>query len=145
MSTNQFFFFLILMEASQNGCSFYLARFSLIKNLFNRDLNRWCLVYKFSLRFSGSKLLINLRRQFQVRQIFSCTLNFSCTSFRGICMQFVFKTTIPKMRNLCCRLLFYQNLLINTLLTSVFVLVNGIVFSRSNGLIIQCLIACLMN
>ena len=121
------------MEASQNGCSFYLARFSLIKNLFNRDLNRWCLVYKFSLRFSGSKLLINLRRQFQVRQIFSCTLNFSCTSFRGICMQFVFKTTIPKMRNLCCRLLFYQNLLINTLLTSVFVLVNGIVFSRLNG------------
>ena len=60
-------------------------------------------------------------------------------------MQFVVKTTIPKMRNLCCRLLFYQNLLINTLLTSVFVLVNGIVFSRSNGLIIQCLIACLMN
>ena len=49
------------------------------------------------------------------------------------------------MRNLCCRLLFYQNLPINRLLTSVFVLVNGIVFSSSNGLIIQCLIACLMN
>ena len=31
--------------------------------LFNRDLNRVCLVYMFSLRFSGSKFLIN----------FSCT------------------------------------------------------------------------
>ena len=35
---------------------------------FNRDLNRGCLVYMFSLRFSGSKLLINLRRQFRVRK-----------------------------------------------------------------------------
>ena len=41
--------------------------------LFNRDLNRGCLVYMFSLRFSGSKFLINLRRQFRVRKIFSCT------------------------------------------------------------------------
>ena len=38
--------------------------------LFNRDLNRGCLVYMFSLRFSGSKFLINLRRQFRVRKIF---------------------------------------------------------------------------
>ena len=37
---------------------------------FNRDLNRGCLVYMFSLRFSGSKFLINLRRQFRVRKIF---------------------------------------------------------------------------
>ena len=43
------------------------------------------------------------------------------------------------MRNLCCRLLFYQNLLINRLLPSIFVLVSGIVFIRLNGLIIQCL------
>ena len=31
------------------------------------------LVYIFSLRFSGSKFLINLRRQFRVRKFFSCT------------------------------------------------------------------------
>ena len=37
---------------------------------FNRDLNRGCLVYKFSLRFSGSKFLINLRRQFRARKKF---------------------------------------------------------------------------
>ena len=37
---------------------------------FNRDLNRGCLVYMFSLRFSGSKFLINLRRQFRVAKIF---------------------------------------------------------------------------
>ena len=30
--------------------------------LFNRDLNRGCLFYMFSLRFSGSKFLIILRR-----------------------------------------------------------------------------------
>ena len=36
---------------------------------FNRDLTRGCLVYRFSLRFSGSKFLINLRRQFRVRII----------------------------------------------------------------------------
>ena len=38
--------------------------------LFNRDLNRGCLVYILSLRFSGSKFLINLRRQFFLRKIF---------------------------------------------------------------------------
>ena len=38
--------------------------------LFNRDLNRGCLVYMFSSRFSGSKFLINLRRQFRARKIF---------------------------------------------------------------------------
>ena len=41
--------------------------------LFNHDLNRGCLVYIFSLRFSGSKILINLRRQFRARKFFSCT------------------------------------------------------------------------
>ena len=39
------------------------------------------------------------------------------------------------MRNLCSRLLFHKNFLNNRLLTSAFVLVNGIVFNRSNGLI----------
>ena len=37
---------------------------------FNDDLNRGCLVYVFSLRFSGSKFFINLGRQFRVRKIF---------------------------------------------------------------------------
>ena len=38
--------------------------------LFNRDSNRGCLAYMFSLRFSGSNFLINLRRQFRVRKIY---------------------------------------------------------------------------
>ena len=42
----------------------------LVPGLFSRDLNRGCLVYMFSLRFSGSKFSINLRRQFRVRKIF---------------------------------------------------------------------------
>ena len=41
--------------------------------LFNRDLNRDCLRYMFSLRFLGSKFLISLRRQFPVHKFFSCT------------------------------------------------------------------------
>ena len=40
--------------------------------LFNRDLNHGCLVQMFSLCFSGSKFLINLRRQFGALKIFSC-------------------------------------------------------------------------
>ena len=40
-------------------------------HLFSRDLNRGCLVYMFPLRFSESKCLINLRRQYRVRKIFS--------------------------------------------------------------------------
>ena len=52
-----------------------------------------------SLRFSGSKLLIYLRRLFLVHKFFSCTWNFLYTSFCGICGLFVlcFKTTISKM------------------------------------------------
>ena len=42
----------------------------LIQSLFNRDLNRGCLIYMFSLRFSGSKFLINLQRQFRVVKFF---------------------------------------------------------------------------
>ena len=64
--------------------------------LFNRDINCGCLVYMFSLRFSGSKFLMNLRQQFRVRKSFSCTKNFSCTSFCGICSLFI----------LCLKLLF---------------------------------------
>ena len=53
--------------------------------------------------------------------------------------------TISKMRDLCSRLLFHYKLLINRLLTSVFVLVNRKVFRRSNNLIIKRLITCLIN
>ena len=38
--------------------------------LFNSDSSRDYLVYMFSYRFSGSKFLIYLRRQFRVRKIF---------------------------------------------------------------------------
>ena len=72
-------------------------------------LNRGCLVYVFSLRFSGSKFLMNLRRQFRVCKIFSCTLNFLYTSFCGICSLFIFlfKITILIVRDLLSRLLFH--------------------------------------
>ena len=70
--------------------------------LFNRDLNGGCLVYMYSLRFSGSKFLTNLRLQFRVRKIFRTQ------GFAGFTVfLFVFKIAISKMRNLCCMLLFY--------------------------------------
>ena len=50
--------------------------FRKLNSLFNRDLNRDCLVYMFSLRFSGSKFLRKLRRQIHVRKIF-CTKLFA--------------------------------------------------------------------
>ena len=43
------------------------------ETFFNRDLYCGCLVYLFSLRFSGSKFLTNSRRQFRVRNICPCT------------------------------------------------------------------------
>ena len=51
--------------------------------LFNRHLNRGCLVYMFSLLFSGSKFLLNLWRQFRVRKIFRTQVfaEFSVFSF----------------------------------------------------------------
>ena len=69
--------------------------------LLNSDLNRGCLFYIFSLRFSGSKFLINLRRQFRVHRIFRIKVLQDLQSY------FVLKITISKMRNLCYRLLFY--------------------------------------
>ena len=63
---------------------------------FNRDLNRGCLVYVFSLRFSGSKFLISLRRQFRVRKIFCVYVKF-----------FVFKVSQDlHLFILCLKLLF---------------------------------------
>ena len=60
-------------------------------------MNRGCMVYMFSLRFSGSKFLINLRRQFRVRKIFRTQSFADLQSFH-----FVFKITISKIRNLSC-------------------------------------------
>ena len=68
-----------------------------ILNFFNRDLNRGCLVYMFSLRFSGSKILINLRRQFVYVKFF-CERKISCTQiFAGFA---VFSFCISSVRNL---------------------------------------------
>ena len=79
------------------GCCFYT-----IIIFFNPDLNRGCLFYIFSLRFSGSKFLINLRRQFRVRKTFSIQFFRDLQTF-----QFVFKITISVKRNLCSKLLFH--------------------------------------
>ena len=50
---------------------FFFFVFWLKKLFFNCDINRGCLVNMLSLRFSWSKFLINLRRQFRVvRRIF---------------------------------------------------------------------------
>ena len=139
------FFKCLLLQNSKFGTFNSTSTSAEQSVFFNRDLNRGCLVYVFSLRFSGSKFWINLRRQFRVRKIFSCTYNFSNTRFCRICSLFIL--CLKLLFRICVNyvLLFYQNLLMNKLLTTVFVLVNGIVFSRSNGLITQCLIAYLMN
>ena len=108
---------------------------------FNRDLNHGCLVYMFSLRFSGSKFLINLRRQIRVRKIFQVEFFAGFTVFLFcIYLKLLFRKCVTSVVG--CSFL---NLLNNRLLTSAFVLVNGEIFIRSNDLTIQCLIACLMN
>ena len=61
-----------------------LSTFS-IECFFNRELNRGCLVYMFSLRFSGSKVLINLRRQFRVRKIY-CIQGFAGFTVFSVCV-----------------------------------------------------------
>ena len=83
----------------------------------------------FSLRFSGSKLLINLRRQFRVHKNFSYT-NFCLRDLQPL--HFVFKITISKI---CVA--YKLNRLINRLLTSAFVIDNGTVFNRPSDLIIK--------
>ena len=76
-------------------------------NLFNRDFNRACLIYMFSLRFSVSKFLINLRRQFWFVNFFH-EGSFVHKFLRDLqSFHFVFKTNISKMLNLCSRLLFH--------------------------------------
>ena len=75
--------------------------------LFNCDVNRGCLVYMFSLRFSGSKFLINLRQQFCVYKIFFVYVKIFVYKFLQDLQSFMFKITNFKMCNLCSRLLFY--------------------------------------
>ena len=60
--------------------------------LFNRDLNGGCLVYMFYLRFSGSKFLINLRRQFRVRKIFRTQVfaGFACI----LCLKLLYQKCV---------------------------------------------------
>ena len=71
--------------------------------LFNRDLNRGCLVYMFSLRFFGGKFLINLWRQFRVRKIFRTQVLRDLQSFH-----FIFKIIIRKfVTYVLTRLLFH--------------------------------------
>ena len=71
-------------------------------NLFNRDLNRGFLVYMFSLRFAGSKFLINLQRQFRVR-FFVFVKFFPHKILRDIqSFHFVLKITISKMHYVVC-------------------------------------------
>ena len=50
---------------------------------FNRNLYHGCLVYMFSLRFSGRIFLINLRRQFRVRKFFRVGKIFCAQDFAG--------------------------------------------------------------
>ena len=49
---------------------FCFSSLNLFLLFFNRDLNRGCLVYMFSLLFLGSTFLINSPREFRVRKIF---------------------------------------------------------------------------
>ena len=60
---------------------------------FNDDLNRGCLVYMFSLRFSGSKFLIDLLRQFRVRKVFR-TQGFAGFTVFSFCLKLLFQKCV---------------------------------------------------
>ena len=67
----------ILLYVSQNTNTqdgYYFLLLLLLLLFFNRNLNRGCLVYIFSLLFSGSKFVINL--QFRVCKIFFVYVKF---------------------------------------------------------------------
>ena len=116
-----------MLEVMSEFLFLYCCREIIFCCCFNRDLNRGCLLYMFSCNFVYVKFFVEkFLRDLQ--------------SFH-----FVFKITFLKMRNICSGSFFHKNLLINRLLTIVFVLINGIVFNRSNGLMIKFLTACLMN
>ena len=78
---------------------------------FSGDINRSCLVYMFSLHFSGSKCLINLRLQFRARKFFFLYVKSFFADLQSL--HVVFKITISKMRHLCVRFLsFIKNCLL---------------------------------
>ena len=51
--------------------------------LFNRDLNRGCLIYMFSLHFLENNFLVNLRWQFRLREFFRIRKIFRTHVFAG--------------------------------------------------------------
>ena len=73
--------------------------------LFNRNINRGCLVYMLSLCFSGSKCTAAIL----CTKNFFVYVKFSVHKFLRDLLSFhlVFKIVISKMRNLCSRLLFH--------------------------------------
>ena len=72
----------------------YLGLSSLAKLPVDIDFNRGCLVYMFSLRFSGSNFLINLRRQFRVRKIFR-TQGFAGFTVFILCLKLLYRKCVP--------------------------------------------------
>ena len=71
---------------------------TLFCSLFHRDLNRGCLIYMFSLRFSGSKFLINLRRQSRLLKFFRVRKIFRAQRFDGfeviVCLKLLFRKCV---------------------------------------------------
>ena len=62
-------------------------------HIFNRDLNGGCLVFMFSLHFSGSQFLINLQQQFRVRKIFR-TQVFTGFAVFILCLKLLFRKCV---------------------------------------------------
>ena len=79
---------------------------------------------------------------FRVREIFGGTQGFAGFAVCSFCVKSYYFENVCNLRS---RLFFHQKLLMNRLLSRTFVVVNGIVFNRSNGFMIKGLIACLMN
>ena len=67
--------------------------------LFNRDLNRGCLVCMFSLCFSACKFLVKLRRQFRVRRVFFGYVKFFVYKFLRDLQSFHFMFKILEIQN----------------------------------------------
>ena len=61
----------------------FFTKYSRNKILLNRDLNRGCLVYMFSLRFPGSKFLMNLGGNFVHVKFFCVRKIFRTHGFAG--------------------------------------------------------------
>ena len=63
-----YFHWIVIIKKNYHSC---IAGIFIMIYFFNPNLNRGCLVYMFSLGFSGSKVLINLRQPFRIPKIFS--------------------------------------------------------------------------